>query len=453
MKLSRQPGSSQPAGTRVSPSAAASGPRSTRQLPFRVGGGIADITPPLDVGLLMSSVDRKWAPFEGVRLPLHARALVVEAEGRRVAVVSLELLGLSEVAMGGMSRFRQAVIDACRGAVRAQDLVLTSIHTHSAPETLGLSDLYRTPAFRSWVDYLASQIGAAVRAGADDLRPCSFAVASTVAPGLSIHRRIKTTQGVLLSHPPVPAEIVVSREGAVDATVHADVFRDEAGQVAAIVVNAACHPVHEMCIPLVSPDYPGIMSTALERQFPGARVLFLNGADGNVNPPTVSGGAAAAEAHGLRLAEIVDSTLSDACPIEGNGVDLAWASLELPARTGGDNGTPASIRTQLAALRIGSAAFCFIPGEPFAETGLAIRAQSPFRVTFVVGYAEGSIGYIPTDEAYRDGGYETGPGAWSPLAPGCEGAIRSKALALLTSLYNAARLPNAASKPAASSVS
>ncbi|HOJ76386.1 MAG TPA: hypothetical protein PLL65_20905, partial [Phycisphaerae bacterium] len=97
--------------------------------------------------------------------------------------------------------------------------------------------------------------------------------------------------------------------------------------------------------------------------------------------------------------------------------------------------------------------FCFIPGEPFAETGLAIRAQSPFRVTFVVGYAEGSIGYIPTDEAYRDGGYETGPGAWSPLAPGCEGAIRSKALALLTSLYNAARLPNAASKPAASSVS
>jgi len=94
----------------------------------------------------------------------------------------------------------------------------------------------------------------------------------------------------------------------------------------------------------------------------------------------------------------------------------------------------------LAALRIGEAAFCFIPGEPFAETGLAIRARSPFLSTFVVGYAEGSIGYIPTDEAYREGGYETGPGAWSRLALGCEGVIRSKAVELLDKLWSTARL-------------
>lgn len=438
MRLSSHPDSAEADGAKAPNLAAANLSNSARRFPFLVGSGIADITPPLEVGLLMSSVERRWAPFEGVRLPLHARALVIEAEGHRVAVVSLELLGLSDVAMGGMSRFRQAVIDASGGAVGAEDLVLTSIHTHSAPETLGLSDLHRTPAFQGWLQSLSKQIGAAVRMGAERVRPCSMAVASTTAAGLGIHRRIKTTRGVLLSHPPVPADIVLSREGAVDDFVNIGVFRDEAGQVATLVVNTACHPVHEMCIPFVSPDYPGVMSAVLERRFPGAHVLFLNGADGNVNPPTVSGGARPAESHGVRLAEIVESALSEGCTVEGAGLDLARCDLDVPARSAKGNGKPDSIRTQLTALRVGDAAFCFLPGEPFAETGLAIRAESPFPFTFLAGYAEGSIGYIPTDEAFLEGGYETGPGAWSPLLPGCEPVIRSKSVELLRELHGVA---------------
>lgn len=438
MRLSGHLRSAETNASRAPAHTSANGPRAPRSLPFLAGTGIADITPPLEVGLLMSSVERRWAPFEGVRLPLHARAMVVEADGRRVAIVSLELLGLSEDAMGGMSRFRQAVVDASGGAVRVNDLVLASIHAHSAPETMALSDLYRTPAFRSWVGTLAAQTGEAIRTAAKRLRPCSLAVASTSAPGLGIHRRIKTTEGILLSHPVPPPELVLSRDGAVDDSVHVAVFRDEKGQVAGLVVNAACHPVHEMCLPYVSPDYPGVMSKALERQFADAHVLFLNGADGNVNPPTVSEGPAAAERHGLRLAEIVDTALAEAQMVDGTGLDLAWSSIELPARPFNGEAKAAPVRTQVAALRMGDAAFCFIPGEPFAETGLAIRANSPFRSTFVAGYAEGSIGYIPTDEAFREGGYETGPGAWSHLAPGCEGVIRSKLTELLESLHSTA---------------
>jgi neutral ceramidase len=399
-----------------------------------VGTGIARITPPLDVGLLMSSVEQRWAPFKRVRLPLHARAVVVESSGRRVAVVSLELLGLSEKAMSGMDLFRKAIVRESRDAVELDSLVLTCTHSHSAPETMALSDLYQSSSFRSWVETLSGRIGQAIRMAADRLRPCSLSLASTTAPGLAIHRRIKTKRGVLLSHPEPPPEIVLSREGAIDDSVHVAAFQDQAGQIVCLLVNAACHPVHEMCCPAISPDYPGILSSALERKFNDAHVLFLNGADGNVNPPTVSTGPAAAESHGLRLAELVDSVLADARPVSDDGLELLWKPLELPLRSFVGQ-EPAIIRTHLAALRMADAVFCFIPGEPFAETGLAIRAGSPFPFTVISGYAEGSIGYIPTDEAYLEGGYETECGAWSPLAPGSETILRRSAIELLNRLH------------------
>jgi hypothetical protein len=88
----------------------------------------------------------------------------------------------------------------------------------------------------------------------------------------------------------------------------------------------------------------------------------------------------------------------------------------------------------VAALRLGDAALAFLPGEPFAETGIALREASPFTVTAIVGCSEASIGYIPTDEAFAEGGYETGFGRWSVLAPGSEGVLRRTAEHLLVEL-------------------
>ena len=56
--------------------------------------------------------------FELVRLPLYARALVVErAADRCVAIVSLDLLGLGDQAVGGMARFKKKVSAAADQAV------------------------------------------------------------------------------------------------------------------------------------------------------------------------------------------------------------------------------------------------------------------------------------------------------------------------------------------------
>jgi hypothetical protein len=51
-------------------------------------------------------------------------------------------------------------------------------------------------------------------------------------------------------------------------------------------------------------------------------------------------------------------------------------------------------------------AWVSLPGEIFVELGLAIKQDSPFKQTIIVELANGSIGYIPTRRAYRQGNYE-----------------------------------------------
>jgi neutral ceramidase len=398
---------------------------------LRAGAGIAEITPPLEVGILMSSLERRWAPFAGVRRPLHARAVVIERGARRVGLVSLDVLGISGRAFGGMPHFKRLVLAGVGHGLRPADLILAATHTHSGPETLALSDLYRTPAFQDWLPLLAARTGAALQNAIAALRPCRLEVGIGSAPGLSLYRRILTTEGIVLSHPPPPPEKVISREGPVDDSVPVAAFRGEAGPPVALLVNATCHPVHEMCLPQISPDYPGAMSRDLERQYPDAVALFLNGAAGNINPPTVSGGPDDADRHGRRLAASVTEALRYLRPVAGEALTLHRRKVVLPARTVRGATAARPLAAQIAALQIGDALWVFLPGEPFVETGLAIRAQSPFAFTAVVGYAEDGIGYIPTDRAFDEGGYEIGPGRWSRLARGSEPILRQAALELV----------------------
>ena len=72
--------------------------------------------------------------------------------------------------------------------------------------------------------------------------------------------------------------------------------------------------------------------------------------------------------------------------------------------------------TFIHVIRIGDAVLVGVPGEQFVQSGLEIKARSRCENTFIVNLANDSIGYIPTREAYREGGYQTWIGACS-IAP------------------------------------
>jgi hypothetical protein len=407
------------------------------------GSGKADITPPLDVGILMSSGRQLWEPFEDVRLPLHARAVVVRSANRRVAFVSLDLLGLSGEAVDGMTGFKQAVVAAARRVVGVDDLVLASTHTHSGPETIALTDLCYTQPFRDWIPRLARGIGQAIQQAASSLRPCRLALASQSMPELVLNRRIETTRGIASVRRQLPPDEVIGPEGPVDDGLRVAVLLDRDDRPVSVLVNFTAHPVVEMCIKRVSPDYPGELSMEIERRHPGCVALFLQGACGNINPPHVSVGADYARKYGHRLANSVDQSIAGFSQDQGHELDLRWKTIELPARNLAGHLESRPLATRIAAARIGDAAFVFLPGEPFVEIALAIREASPSPFTAVVGYAEDYIGYIPTDRAFANGGYEVGPGRWSRLAPGSEAIVREEAVSLLALLWS----PRANSPP------
>ena len=61
---------------------------------------------------------------------------------------------------------------------------------------------------------------------------------------------------------------------------------------------------------------------------------------------------------------------------------------------------------EIATLRFSDVALVMTPGEVFAQIGKQIKEGSPLTDTIFVGYTDGSIGYVPTPDAYPEGGYE-----------------------------------------------
>jgi hypothetical protein len=91
-----------------------------------------------------------------------------------------------------------------------------------------------------------------------------------------------------------------------------------------------------------------------------------------------------------------------------------------------------SFAVEMQAIRIGDAALIGVPLEPFCRIGIKVREGSPFKVTQFAGYTNGWDGYVPTEDAYAFGGYET---EWAtPYAPQAAEFLIGEAGELLTEL-------------------
>ncbi len=90
------------------------------------------------------------------------------------------------------------------------------------------------------------------------------------------------------------------------------------------------------------------------------------------------------------------------------------------------------VEAELHGLRLGPVGLIGFPGEPFSEIGARVKAGSPFRWTLFSGYTNDYLGYVPTREAYDDGGYEVDT---SPFLPDAADRLVEGSLALLADLH------------------
>lgn len=95
-----------------------------------------------------------------------------------------------------------------------------------------------------------------------------------------------------------------------------------------------------------------------------------------------------------------------------------------------------SVEMEVQAIAIGPAVYVAAPGEIFVELGLDLRRQSPFLYTNPVSLANGSVGYIPTREAFAEDGavYEQRLKAYANLVPDAGPRLVREAAALLRQL-------------------
>ena len=89
----------------------------------------------------------------------------------------------------------------------------------------------------------------------------------------------------------------------------------------------------------------------------------------------------------------------------------------------------------MSAISLGNLSFIVAPYEMFSKSAQEIKNNTPFDMTFLLCYANGSDGYIPTTEAYD---YNDGVGCYeaynSPWPKGAAEELSAEYLALLKEL-------------------
>jgi hypothetical protein len=261
--------------------------------------------------------------------------------------------------------------------------------------------------------------------------------------------------GALQRRGPVPPEAEMAGPQVIDEELAVLYLETAAREPLATLLNYAAHPVVSMLLPSVSADFPGSAAAAVEKALAGAVCLYTTGAAGNINSIAVStsyedveaigqklGRAALAEIEHLKagepLAHPAIQTRSKvltldprACPPLAEVQKMATATpiaanlrqLRLAQKL-----AEGPIEAEIQIMELGPVKWVSLPGEPFVEIQLGLKQAG---ASFVLGYANGYVGYLPIRSAYAYGGYEADPGVWSRAAPGSAERLEAAARTLL----------------------
>ena len=94
---------------------------------------------------------------------------------------------------------------------------------------------------------------------------------------------------------------------------------------------------------------------------------------------------------------------------------------------------PDTFDAEVSILRFGKKlVIVFIPVELFCKYSLEIKRESPFEHTFIVTYANGYLGYMPTKEAYEEVDYEA---LATSLKPGSAEKLTDEIIKKLRDIY------------------
>ena len=399
----------------------------TKRPELQVGEGIADITPPLGIelgGFHRSPGNERRV--KGIRQKSFVRALVLEHRGTRVALVSLDVVGVGH-AMA--TRTRQAV--AKRTNIPPDNVRLCATHTHSTPGFIFLRQWGKTsPEYMMTVQ---EQIVRAVDSAVGDLAPAQVSLGKSRAVGGNFNRTSKAWKTDDLFKAGSTHD-----DRWLDTMLHVLHFERTGEHRDLLWYHFSAHPV---CFrdELAGPDFPGMVDELLKKNHK-LSPAYLQGHAGDVNPGDGSDWIGSADKTTSAVYQAITQALDKAQRIDidalvshrrphGIPFDMPLFTKWLkhykddPAKCVGGQWVDArfakawyednakrdlkqtSLNRTISSIKLGPLAMVFHPTELYSYYGLSVRQRSPVADTLVVGYTDGLTGYLADPTAYATGDY------------------------------------------------
>ncbi len=396
---------------------------------WKAGVAKAIITP--EKAVWLAGYGSKRAP-DGKLHDLWMKALALEDDaGHRAVLITSDFQGVPKMMSDPV--FEQ--LKAKFGLERTQ-VLFTFSHNHCGPR-LGddLVDYYPIEAdqvklVNEYTDQMIAKCVEMVGEALSKLAPANLQQGEGRAT-FAVNRRN--------NREPEVADLLASGTplvGPVDHAVPVLTVTRPGGRIEAILFGYACHPTTLSFLTWCG-DYPGFAQVELEQNHPGATAMFVNTCGGDQNPlprrkvelcqkyghllaegvedalkvplkPISSGLKTAFEIVELPYLKVATRKELETYQKETNAIKARWATRMLEKLDAGET-FPTAYPYPVHAWRLGKEMLVIGMG---AETVVdyAIRFKGEFGTgTWVCGYADDMISYIPSRRVWEEGGYEGGP--------------------------------------------
>lgn len=395
---------------------------------WRAGLAVAKITP--REPMWMAGYASRDHPADGTLDDLWVKVLALEdARGRRAVLVTSDLLGFPKQIADTIC----SELEAYSKLDRSQ-IMLTASHSHSSPALRNsLVDCYplddrQRKRIDDYSTALEKIVVETVAKALDDLAPATLS-AGEGHTNFAVNRRNYRRQDL----PPL-AERTTELAGPNDHSVPVLAVRSPDGRLRAVAFGYACHNTtladYQWC-----GDYAGFAQGDLQQKHPGAVAMFYMGCGADQNPlprRTVElcrqygqllAGAVDEELGGpMRRIEPQLKTAFDRVDLDFQPVPTRdeleatakrsdyrgrWARRLLERIDRGES-LPRSYPYPVQVWRLGSKQLWIaLGGEVVVDYSLALKKEFGPE-TWVTGYANDLMAYIPSQRVWEEGGYEAG---------------------------------------------
>jgi hypothetical protein len=421
---------------------------------LRAGAATSNITPWLGEPIVGGW---KARPARHVHDELHARCLVLDDGTTRLAIVVADNVGIP-----------REVLDEAKRQVKEHTglpldrMLMAASHTHSATPCRLKRGRAHDTELSEYSRFLARRISDGVRRAINQLEPARIAWGAASVPDQVFNRRWLMRPGTPLPNPFGGTDQVkmnpgyrrpglLRPSGPVDPEVCFLSVQASDGRPIALLANYSLHYVGHTGRQVISADYFAAFADRIQQLIGADRLdppfvgILSNGTSGNINninyaaPPERRKPYEKIRLVADRVAQAVFAEYRKLSYRDSVSLAMRQRELELAVRKPTpeqlakaremlahpewpdklphqrtyarrvvqQHEAPATLSVILQSVRIGELGIAAIPFETFVETGLELKAKSPFKPTFTISFANGSYGYLPTPEQHRLGGYET----------------------------------------------